>query len=993
MVSSISRNWVGGLSSGLDTQSLIDQLIEVESFSKYSLERKRNTLTYQQEMLQEVNLKLSELQNKATDLTFSKTFNSKTIDASDARVVNARATTEAAIGSYTVHVKQLATSTSVASQHKLAGSLELGHNLETSNSIGGASTTLGALGVNPGNLEVRITGGGSGTFTVSPGVSGTNSVQDMVTLMNVSISNKSELRGKLNVSYDEKNNRVKFNLLDSSLKLEIADTGASNIISSMFEADGQINLSKDIPVKDSALKTIRSGLNATIADLGITPGTLNIKRDGAAEEAFDISGLAANTTVAGLIDYLNSEIDSKDSLVKGGTATGNPADRLVEFRFDAADGKLQLVNTSSADGKSFTLSDGLVGGTNLTTRLFGGNSKTSSLDEGAKLANETFSKAITAGVFTVDGVQININPQTDDLQGVLSRISALTAIDATYDSETDVISFTRKDGSNAPIGIGSSTDTSNFLNVTGMVAGSQSAAARLASSSNLGKTLAQARNNDIATEFGVAAGTLRLTVNGKVNDISYDGTETLKELLDKVGQIEGVAEAYYDASSGKVNIVGSDKGASATLQLQDASGSLASVLGLNTGSVSGQEYGSTLVSTRPISDVKSASPLNSAGFAKPVTAGTFTINGVQFYIGSTSSMTLDTLVSSINSNTKVGVKAHYDPTNGQFVLTSTETGNRAIALGASSDTSNFLSAMGLTGAVQNVGKNAIYSIDGVFGGSDQVSQSNNVADAVNGVTFDFYDVTGAAGSVVNVNADTETAMTAIKDFVESYNEVTELVYSRLTEERDWDLSALSDKEMNAMDESDLATYEQAYKIGLLSGDNTLRSVRSQMRMVMSSIVPDVESLFNSLSDLGITTGAIGSDYQDTMVGTLKISNEDTLKSALSANPDKVAALFNKDSTDTNKMGIARRLKNAINEFTKSDGLLTKRVGRSGVTSNNEMAKQISTINTQISSQEERLKSREESLLKQFASLETALSNYQSQSSAFSSQLSQLTGSK
>lgn len=990
MVSSISRNWVGGLSSGLDTQSLIDQLIEVESFSKYSLERKRNTLTYQQELLQEVNLKLSELQNKATDLTFSKTFNSKTIDASDARVVNAKATTEAAIGSYTVHVKQLASSTSVASKHKLAGSLELGHNLETANAIGGSSTTLGALGVNPGNLEVRITGGGSGTFTVSPGVSGTNSVQDMVTLMNVSISNKAELRGKLNVSYDEKNNRVKFNLLDSSLKLEIADTGASNIISSMFEADGQINLSKDIPVKDSSLKTIRSGLNTTIADLGITQGTLTIARDGSAAEAFDISGLAANATVDELIDYLNSEIDSKDSLVKGGTATGNPADRLVEFRFDAGDGKLQLVNTGSGDSKSFTMADGTG---NLTSKLFGGASKTSSRDEGAKLANETFSKSITAGVFTVDGVQININPQTDDLQGVLSRISALTAINATYDSETDVISFSRKDGSNAPIGIGSSTDSSNFLSVTGMIAGNQAAAAKLTSSSSLGKTLAQARDNDVATEFGVGPGTLRVTVNGRASDISYTGTESLKEILDKVSRIEGVAEAYYDASTGKVNIKGSDKGVSATLQVQDSSGSLASVLGLNTGAVSGQEYGSTLVSTRPISDVKSASPLNSAGFAKPVTAGTFTINGVQFYIGSTSSMTLDTLVNSINSNTKVGVKAHYDPTNGQFVLTSTETGNRAIALGAASDTSNFLSAMGLTGAVQNIGKNAVYSIDGVFGGSDQVSQSNNVSDAVNGVTFDFYDVTGAAGSVVNVNADTETAVTAIKDFVKSYNEVTELVYSRLTEERDWKLSALSDKEMNAMDETNLATYESAFKLGLLSGDSTLRSIRSQMRLVMSSIVPDAESLFNSLSDLGITTGTVGSDYQDTMVGTLKIASEDTLKSALSANPDKVAALFNKDSTDSNKMGIARRLKTALNEFTKSDGLLTKRVGRSGVTSNNEMAKQISTINTQISGQEERLKSREEALLKQFASLETALSNYQSQSSAFSSQLSQLTGSK
>ena len=442
-----------------------------------------------------------------------------------------------------------------------------------------------------------------------------------------------------------------------------------------------------------------------------------------------------------------------------------------------------------------------------------------------------------------------------------------------------------------------------------------------------------------------------------------------------------------------MNIVGKEKGSDATLQIQDAAGTLGASLGLAGGSVSGLDTGSTLVSSRPISEVRTSSPLNQAGFANSVTAGTFSINGVQFYIGSTSTMTLDSLISSINSNTQVGVKAHYDQTNGQFILTSTETGNRAIALGSASDSSNFLSAMGLNGAVQNVGKNAIYSVDGVFGGADQVSQSNSISDAVEGVTFDLYDVTGASGSVVNINADTETASKAITDFVDAYNEVTKLVYSRLTEERNWELTALTDDEIKALGDSDLTAYEDAFKVGLLSGDNTLRSVRSQMRLVMSSIVPGVDKLFDSLSDLGITTGTIGSDYKDTMVGTLSISNKEKLEQALAENPDKVAALFNQDSTDTNKMGIARRLKATLNEFTKSDGLLTKRVGRSGVASNSEMDKQIGLINNQIAAQEERLKSREEALLKQFASLETAMSNYQSQATAFSNQLSQLSGSK
>ncbi|MEW6709207.1 MAG: flagellar filament capping protein FliD [Candidatus Riflebacteria bacterium] len=988
---SIDRNWVGGLSSGLDTQGLIDKMIQAESFQKFTLERKRNTVSLQQSMLQDINLKLFNLQSKATDLTFSRTFNSKKVDPSDARKVNATASTDAAIGSYTVHVKQLATSTTVSSKGKLAGSLELGYNLKSTNPVGGSSTTLGALGVTGGDLEMRILSGGSGTFTVSTGAGATTSVKDMVTNINTSINAKPELKGKINATYDEKNNRIKFNLLDNSLKMSVSDLGASTIVSSMFEADGQIDLDKNIPTKDSALKTIRSGLDATVADLGIVQGTFTIERSGTGTpESFDTSVLAPGATVQDMINELNHQIDTKATLVNGGVPTGDPADRLVEFRFDSGSGKLQLVNKNSGDSSFFNLSDGTGDMTNV---LFGAPAKISTLDKGAKLNQETFPKGITSGKFTVDGVQISIDGTADDLQGVLSRITALTDIRAEYDSGRDTIKLTRKDGSTAPIGLGSSTDSSNFLSVTGLIAGTQASAAQLESSASLGKTLAQAQGSDITTQFGVGAGTLKINVNGTSTNINYNGTESLTDILDQVGKIDGIDKAYYDASTGKVMVTTDEKGSAASLEIQDSAGTLASALGLATGAVSGSDTGSSIESARPISDVKTSSPLDQAGFSTEIKGGTFSINGVQFYINSTSSSTLDSLINSINSHESVGVKAHYDPTNGKFVLTSTQTGNTAIALGSATDTSNFLSAMGLIGSEQDVGQNAVYSVDGIFGGADQISQSNTVDDVIDGVTLELYDVTGASGEVIGISADTEVAKTAIDDFLELYNEVTETIYMKLTEERNWDLEALTDEELNTLSEADRTAYEEAYQIGLLSGDNTLRSVRSQMRLVMSSVVPGIDSVLDSLSDIGITTGVVGSSYKDTMVGTLQITDEEKLTKALAEDPDKVADLFSKDNADTNKMGIARRLKTVLNEFTKSDGIMTKRVGRSGVTnSNSQLDQQISTLNNQIADQEDRLKTREEALLKQFADLEKSLSDYQSQSSAFASQLAQLSGS-
>ena len=990
-MTTIDRNWVGGLSSGLDTQGLIDKMIEAESFQKYSLERKRNTVTYQKEMLQEVNLKLFELQNKATDLTFSRTFNSKKIDASNSRIVNAQATTGAEIGSYTVHVKQLATSTTVSSKGKLAAPLEQGYNLKSTDPVGGKSTTLNALGITAGDLDITITGGGSGTYNIATGATGTTKISDLISNINSSINAKPELKGKIKATYDEKNNQIKFNLLDSSMKMSVKDAGASTIMSSMFEADGQIDLDKDVPSIGSGLKTIRTGLETTIADLGITAGTFTIERDGTGiPEAFDLSGLPANTSMEDMIEYLNHEIDTKASLVNGGVPTGDPDDRLVEFRYDESSGKIELINTDSGDSANFTLTDGT---SDIGAVIFGGAASSGTLDKGEKLSLETFPTGITNGSFTIDGVKITLDSGADDLKGVLSRITSMTDINATYDSATDLITLTRKDGSDTPIGLGSATDTSNFLDVTGLIAGKQASGAKVESNAALGKTLAQANTGDIATEFGVAAGTMRITVNGKATDISYDGTETLNQFLDKIGDIEGIDKAYYDASEDKVKIITSEKGADKTLKIEDVgAGTFAAALNLDPTEATGSNTGSSLSSARPISDVKTSTPLDKAGFANPVTQGNFTINGVNFLINSTTSMTLDSVIDAINSNEKVGVKAHYDPTNGKFVLTSTQTGNTAIALGDPADSSNFLSAMGLVGAKQDVGQNAIFSVDGIYGGADQVSQSNSVSNVVDGVTFDFYNTTDAAGEVINIEADTETARTAIDEFIEAYNEVTTLVYTKLTEERNWELDALSDKEMSSLGEADLSAYEGAYKVGLLAGDSTLRNVRSQMRITMAAIVPGVDKVFDSLSDLGITTGVVGSSYQDTQVGILKVTDEEKLNAALSENPQRVSDLFNKDDENSNYMGIARRLKTVLNEFTKSNGLLTSRVGRSGSeTGNSEFDKQIRLINEQISDQADRLESREEALLKQFSALEKNMSEYQSQSQAFASQLAQLQG--
>lgn len=995
MASSITRNWVGGLSSGLDTQGLIDKFMSIERVPVDRLGQKKTTLSFQKQLLQEVNLKLFDLQSKSTDLTFARTFNSKAVVSTGERNLTAVASTDAKVGSYTIQIKQLASSTKALSSGKLAEPEERGIYAPSSQTIGGSSTSLSAIGITSGDLTFAISGGA--TTTLALGLGPSSSISDLVRNTNSKISANSDLKGKIVASYNESQNKLQFSLVDTTKTITISDSGGGNIIAGMIDGSGSSVLNKNNPSRFSS-QTLRTGLQATMDDLSIsTLGGLTLQRTAGPVENLSLAGLTGASTVDEMVRELNHQVDLKSSLVKGGTITGNPDDRLVEFRYDQTSKKIVLTNTNVADAVGFTLADN---GGDMVSKTFGAGTVGITNDPGKALSLETFSQTISSGIFTVDGVQINVNTGSDTLRDVLSRITSQTALDASYDSSTDRIKLARKDGSTTPIGLGSATDTSNFLNVTALISGSQSGPAAKTSNGTMGTltasdahTVAMNALPGGALDVPVAGnGSLRVTVNGTATDISYQATDTFSSVLDKIGRINGVSKAYYDASTQKVTIETSAKGTGASLKIEDVSGNFAAAAKIDTTAATGATFGTSVESSRPISDISSTVNLANAGFAKAITAGSFTINGVNFAISNPSSVTLKTLMDTINANAKVGVKAEFDSLNGQLVLTSKQTGNTAISIGAPSDTSNFLSAVGLLATEQQVGKNAIFNVKGLFGDADLVRQSNEVSDVVSGLTLSLKGVTDGNGETVSVSADTTNSRKAIDDFIKSYNETMDLVYKRLTEKRDYTIEALTDTKKSSMSKDEIASYEADYKIGLLSGDTTLSNARSRMRVIMSSSVSGIDKTMKALADIGITTGQIGSGYQDTQVGQLKITSEDKLNNALKNTPEKVADLFAKDSTTDSGKGIARRLKDTLNEFTKSDGLLTKRVGRSGVTSaNSEFDKQIKLVNDQIGNQERRLIAKEEALIKQFSDLENAMSKYQSQSTAFQQQLAKMSG--
>lgn len=100
----------GGLSSGLDTGAIIQQLLALESRPVNLLNTQRETLRSQQSAYKDLNTRISGLENAAFELTQVSSLLGRQANSSDKDTLMATATPNAVTGSYQIEVLQLATS-------------------------------------------------------------------------------------------------------------------------------------------------------------------------------------------------------------------------------------------------------------------------------------------------------------------------------------------------------------------------------------------------------------------------------------------------------------------------------------------------------------------------------------------------------------------------------------------------------------------------------------------------------------------------------------------------------------------------------------------------------------------------------------------------------------------------------------------------------------------------------------------------------------------
>jgi flagellar hook-associated protein 2 len=237
--------------------------------------------------------------------------------------------------------------------------------------------------------------------------------------------------------------------------------------------------------------------------------------------------------------------------------------------------------------------------------------------------------------------------------------------------------------------------------------------------------------------------------------------------------------------------------------------------------------------------------------------GTFQINGQTVTVAASDTLAnVRTKINNLNSGdqaTKVTASiVSYSSTDYRLILTSQQEGAAGFELQP-----EMVTAFGFTDI--QAGQDAELNVDGNF----LTRSSNTISDVLSGVTLNLKKAEPGTIISLDVNRDTAGIFNLIKEVVDKYNEAMNFIQAQ-------------------------SKYDSVNKKtgGVLFGEGTLRSVKSDLVNTIISPVSGVSSQFAILGQIGINL-----DKQ----GVLSI-NEKTLKGYLETNPEEVKKLFAADGT-------------------------------------------------------------------------------------------------
>ncbi|MEQ8316048.1 MAG: flagellar filament capping protein FliD [Phycisphaerales bacterium] len=935
-----------GLASGLDTASIIQQLLSLEARPRILAQQRLSSIKVQQSAYLDINSRLQNLRSIVSGLRTQPVFDAKKATSSDESILTATASAGAAAGSYTFLVDRLVSAEQWLTRgFSSADDVPVGADAFT---FEGAEARLdsdtaladlnGGNGITRGKIRID-----DGTTSAEIDLSKVATVSEVLDAINAAdLDVTASVRGG------------SFVLTAGSglgSDITVTNAGSAEVAESLGLATGGTVLSADL------VGTNVYGLSETTA--------LSVLNDGRGVFANEIIGQTADFTISVNGDArsirLGALYDTEGELIEGKAAT--VGDALTRIN-DALSGT-GVTAEINADGDGFDLVDSLglntievADGTGLLGSAmedlgFSAGTTVGSVAGDVVLAgmNSTLLSGLRGaaddlgdGILQVrarDGSVFNvtISDFDTDVNGLLTQLQDQidpTKITVGLDEMGTGLTFTDVSGgigNLSVVGSGGPSDTAVALGIstgTGGVAQDVFTGDRIQRQYVGLNTLVSDLNNG----DGIGTGTFRIIDStGTATEVEIDGDiRTVSDLIRTVNSaIAGDDVSIRINDNGDGFVVEDAAGGASKLLIEDLSGQVAASLRLDGEAedagdnriVGSYETRIEFEADDSLRDVMTK--INEAG------------------VGVTASI----LNEGVGANPfRLSLSARDAGVAGRTLI----------------DTGGF--DLGLTKLQEGLDAKAF------FGSTDPAqavlftSSSNTVTDVFEGLTLNLQSASDEAVTI-NVASDRGELESKIEEFVGAFNETLDRI----------DFQSRFDEETEAR--------------GPLLGDSTLLNLKNAMMSTILGGPLNVSGRYSNLSQVGITVGEGGRLELD----------KDVLQDAIETDPQAVEDLLIKRDIDqsggTRTLGegitvtdpLARETFSALGVFARVeelsrtyidsvDGVLTAR--------GQALENQVRLQEDRIEFFDQKLATRQTQLQREFASLETIISNFQAQQAALAS---------
>lgn len=390
-------------------------------------------------------------------------------------------------------------------------------------------------------------------------------------------------------------------------------------------------------------------------------------------------------------------------------------------------------------------------------------------------------------------------------------------------------------------------------------------------------------------------------------------------------------------------------------------------------------------------------------------------------------------INSANAGVSASIVNDGSASGNRLVITSQNSGTaNSVKIEVADDDGNALDDSGLSrlafdptlasGSGKNLtqmqaAKDALLNVDGI----DIVKSSNNISDAIEGVTLNLLKVSGGAAANLNIATDTAAIEASVGAFVKAYNDLNTTItnltkYNETTKKGSALTGDGTARNIAFRIKSTLTgsintggTLSTLSQIGVgFKADGTLSLDSAKLQDKISTNFEDIAKLFatsaiasdSQISFVGgssktqagiyaINISALGSNSSDT-VGTINGVAATGAGTTLKAGAGDASAgliiniaggALGDRGTITYSVGFAAQLNNLISDFLDEEGILTSKTdGLNG---------SVSRLDKEKENQEARLVLIEKRYRAQFTALETLISSMNSTSSFLTQQLAQL----